>query len=426
MRANQRYPLAIYTILTCSIIFYCLDYFFRISPSLVVVALMQQYHTTPFGIGAMGSAFYVGYVIMQIPAGILLDRYDFITIFCLSILACTMFFSLFTFSQQAWLALLWRFFIGAFSAFSFIGVLYFAKCYLHERYFTTIAAITIALGTLTAASMQMITAYIMHYIPWHFIYGAIALFCLLLVIVLLISSRLLLHRAQEKSLIKLEFIRIYQQLIQLFNLNKTLFSRWNPLRYLRQGVVLNGIVGSLYYLPTSIFAGLWGISFLQQTYHLTRRQSSWGILLLFLGWAIGSPFIGWIADRIHWYRRLIFFFSLFAAANAIILIYFPSHINHNVFFSLFLFGIFSSAQVVVWKIFNELVPKNIAGTGVAVTNMIITLSAAIFHLIVGALLSESSPATMNFTHALSIIPLAFLLSALISLLIKIPKRGNHH
>ena len=69
-----------------TLLFYCLDFFFRISPGLVVSHLMAQYQLTAFGIAGFSSAFYLGYALFQLPAGLLLDRVSINGLLSLSML----------------------------------------------------------------------------------------------------------------------------------------------------------------------------------------------------------------------------------------------------------------------------------------------------------------------------------------------------
>src|SRR3990167_6159239 len=158
---------ALYIVLCLTILFYCLDFYFRLSPSLVVLPLANQYHTNAFGIGTFASAFYLGYVLMQIPAGIGLDRYPLRFIFSLSMAACTLSFIGFIYATHLALGLILRFILGAFSAFSFISVLYVARHYLPPRQFTWIASITISIGTLAASLAQILNAALLQTVPWH-------------------------------------------------------------------------------------------------------------------------------------------------------------------------------------------------------------------------------------------------------------------
>src|SRR5579872_7590054 len=68
---------SIYPWLICSIgmLFYCYNYFLRVSPSVMQNDLMQSLHITAYQFGTLAAYYYVAYTPMQIPVGMLYDRF---------------------------------------------------------------------------------------------------------------------------------------------------------------------------------------------------------------------------------------------------------------------------------------------------------------------------------------------------------------
>ncbi|MBN2689248.1 MAG: MFS transporter [Gammaproteobacteria bacterium] len=153
-----------------AILFYCLDYFFRLAPGLVVQQLMHQYDTTASGVALFASLFYFGYVLMQFPIGVLFDKFGIRNVLIVTILICMISFIIFVFGRSYLLAIWLRWLIGAVSAASFIGVLYIAKHFFPKRYFALIASLTIALGTVLASLLQFMSAEFLKYLPWHMVF----------------------------------------------------------------------------------------------------------------------------------------------------------------------------------------------------------------------------------------------------------------
>lgn len=384
-----------WAILICLILFYCLDYYFRISPSLVVMPLMHQYQTTTLGIGAFASIFYLGYLLFQIPAGIMLDRWPFRRLMIPIILVCTGCFIAFICTHHYWLGYLLRFLVGATSAFSFISVLYFTRTYLPARWFSFITGLTVAAGTLSASVAQVVSAKAMQYFSWHQVLIFLSLWGIV-VAILLSLPRFALKKSHITTPNTPNASAIFSQLLQLLK-NKRL--------------VANALIGGLFYLPTTLFASLWGIPFLQSVYQLSITQASTGITCLFAGWAIGAPLVGLAADKIAFPQRLISGFGAAAGIISVFLLYTPHLVGLGVFTLLFLFGLFSSAQVIIWKIFDKHCPPSQIGLGTSVTNMLIMLFGVVFHLLVGWLLSTGILYTarghINFSVGLAILPLVF-------------------
>lgn len=57
-------------------LFFSWEFFLRIAPGLVIQQITIQYHTNAIGIGTMAGMYYLGYSIIQIPAGIMIDKYS--------------------------------------------------------------------------------------------------------------------------------------------------------------------------------------------------------------------------------------------------------------------------------------------------------------------------------------------------------------
>ena len=55
--------------------FFFVEYFARVSPSVMIDQLMQHYAVTAVGVGSISAFFYYAYVGMQLPVGLMVDRY---------------------------------------------------------------------------------------------------------------------------------------------------------------------------------------------------------------------------------------------------------------------------------------------------------------------------------------------------------------
>ncbi|WP_425278255.1 hypothetical protein [Coxiella endosymbiont of Ornithodoros amblus] len=61
-----------------------------------------------------------------------------------------------------------------------------------------------------------------------------------------------------------------------------------------------GFVGYFLFLSISVLASLWDVNFMIQAYYLPPAEGVTAVTLLFIGSAfLGSPFSGWLPDRIQ-------------------------------------------------------------------------------------------------------------------------------
>lgn len=391
MIKNRNFSLL--SLLIISMLFYCLDYFFRISPSLVLPQMLMQYHISPLAMGSTASIFYLGYVLLQLPAGYFLDRYNYNWVMAISAGICTALYWLFLYLHNYPLGLIVRGLTGAFSVLSFIGALHLARCYFPLKYFGLISGITIALGTVTAAFTQTLCALLMKWLNWHIVFSGMAGVGFILTVLFLVprfstAKQIILHNNHSN------------------NAKLSIKDIWRLLTI--PGFFLNALAGGLLYMPTSIFAGLWGITFLNLSYHLSKTASSFAILIIFIGWAIGSPIIGYLGGHLKKYFLLSIISTTLLLIISYIFIHYTS-IGNLVFILLFLFGLLSSVQVLVWHHFNQLCPLPLTSSGIALTNMIIMLSTSCFHLFAGALIGteETVINLERLQFGLMLIPLAF-------------------
>lgn len=199
---------------------------------------------------------------------------------------------------------------------------------------------------------------------------------------------------------------------------------------------VNGMYGCLVYLPTTVFAELWGIPYLHHAHGLTTQAAGLANSVLFLGFIIGAPIMGYISDRL--YRRK--FPMLIGASGAAIvmmmILYLPGLNESNIQALMFLLGLLYSAQAIVFAVGRELSPGEAAGTAMAVTNMIVMLGAMFLQPLVGHLLDFSLSTHLSDTtgivvdnmsklytvddyqFALSIIPLGILIAAILTFFLK--------
>ncbi len=197
---------------------------------------------------------------------------------------------------------------------------------------------------------------------------------------------------------------------------------------------LNGLVGCLLYLPLSVFAELWGPPYLHGAHGYTQADAVQAISMVFLGWAIGGPLAGWFSDHIQRRRLPLIIGAIFTAITICIIFYLPELPKTVLFTLLFLFGVASSAQSIVFAIAKEASPLHLSGIAIAFTNMLVMLGGVLLQPLAGWLLDFKwdgqiidelrvySPNAYRF--ALSAIPLGAILAIIVLFFLKETARGE--
>jgi len=350
--------------------FYFYQYLLRVSPSIMSRELMSVYHLNARSYGNLSAIFYYIYAPMQILVGMLLDRYGTKRLMSLAVFACSMGVYLFASSHYLLVAETGRFLIGLGASFAFVGTLKLASMWLPTNRFALITGIAVAIGVAGGMVGDVTLAALVESHGWKLTCYLAACFGLILtmIIFILFSGKECVNKENVSSTTDFKFV--WQGSLQLMK---------NPQFW------LNGIIGCLMYLPITGFAESWEVPFFSQALHFTRAESAHAASMVFLGWAVGGPLLGWFSDKIN---QRCFPITLGATVAAILLsfiLYVPEIPRSILFILLFIFGFFLSCQAIVFAIGRELSAPGLTGTAVALTNMIV-MFAGLSVLAIGAML----------------------------------------
>jgi sugar phosphate permease len=360
-------------------VFYAYEYLLRIAPSAMEDALRLHFNLTATGFGFLSAVYYYAYVPMQLPVGILMDRFGPKRLLTFACFICVIGTFLFTDTKSPQISAVGRFLVGMGSAFAFVGVLKLATMWLPENKLAMVAGMTSALGTIGAMlGDNVIVAWVSHS-DWQHAMNITGFFGLVLAVVIyfgITDHPKHVFTGPESETFKKKF-----QDLRMIIANKQIW--------------INGFYGCMVYLPTTVFAELWGIPYLRHAHHLSEAQAAFANSLLFFGFMIGAPSMGAISDKIR-LRKLP---MLVGASGAVVLmciiLYVPSLSLTQLNFCIFSLGLFYSAQTIVFAVGRELSPAKAAGTAIALTNMIVMIGAMVLQPLVGRLLDLS----LRFHHA---------------------------
>lgn len=396
-------------------LFYCYNYFLRVSPSTMQSDLTQTFHITATQFGALAAFYYYAYTPMQLPAGMIYDKFGARFVLFLACLTAVAGLAIFVAADSLGIASAGRFLIGLGTAFAYIGVLKLASVWLPPNRFATVAGLTTAIGMSCGALSQKYLTKVVEAIGYKE-----ALTTAIFVGIALSIAILFIVRSRPKQPIsgKETPPMTYSQIGSALRIIFTSPQMW-----------LIGIIGCLLYLPATVFLDLWGIPYLKTVYELTSDQAVNISSITFLGWIIGGPMIGALSDKIKRRRSPLVITGGLAAAFLCIVFYMPGITLNQLYVLFFLTGLCCGAHPLCFALGKENNPAPIAGTAVAVTNMLIMAGGAVFQPVVGKLLDmhTTSPLGANglpvysasdYTFALSIIPLGVAFAIFLSAFVK--------
>src|SRR3990167_6963527 len=138
----------------CGMMFYCFNYFLRVSPRVMQNELSDAFHITATQFGALAGLYYLAYTPMQIPAGMIYDKFGPRIVLCAACLIAVSGLAVFVSAHSYQIAGLGRFMIGLGCAFAYIGTLKLASVWLPTNRFATVAGLTTAIGMISGALAQ--------------------------------------------------------------------------------------------------------------------------------------------------------------------------------------------------------------------------------------------------------------------------------
>lgn len=397
-------------------LFYSYQEVLNVSNSVMTNNLMLAYHINAAALGNLNAFYYYIYFIMQIPVGMLMDHYGPRRLLTIAGLSCSIGTFLFACSHYLLLAALGRFMVGFGGAFAFVGALQLATIWLPPQKFAMISGMTMASGMLGGMISDIALTSLVDHDGWRLTLFIVAAFGVLLTMAIFTLLRDGKDKATIKKSGKTGASIIKESFGGLYNVAK------------RPQMWLVGLVGCLLYMPTSVYAELWGIPYLKSAYHMSSMAAGGVISMIFLGWAVGGPVMGLISDRLHQRRLLLTIGSAITAILLSVVLYVPDVPHSLVGPILFIFGFFSSVQVLVFAVARDVNCKNFVGTAIAFTNMLVMVGGVLFQPLVGVFLdlfwggkiSTSGVhlyTMIDYQYALAVLPLGLILSVFVTFFI---------
>lgn len=359
--------------------FFFLDYFARVAPAVMTDQLMRDFHMMGLAFGLLSASFLCVYIPMQLPVGMLADRYNSRWLLTANVLVCVLACAVFACAHNLYTAVLSRFLLGFGASFAFVTALKLATIWFPPQRFGLLAGLTQALGMLGASISQAPMAYSVDKIGWRPTMWMITslLFLLALAIALFVRDRSDTHTHHNHKLVSGREV-----LAGLLQVLKNPQTWWNAL-----------FVGLLY-APTEIIGEAWGVKFFRQTHELSNAVAAVATGLVFFGWAFGGPIVGWISDRIKRRKIILIVSAIFSFVFISIALFVSSLPLPALFAVLFLYGVANTGVATSYAVAAEINAKSLSGTSMAFANMASVLVGVGFQPFIGWLLDKTWDGTM--------------------------------
>ncbi len=379
----------------------------QVTPSLLTDTLMKELEVGAGAIGLISAFYFYSYMLMQVPVGLLFDRYNAQIILPISIFLCSLGVYIFGTSANIALIGLARFIMGAGSAFAFVGVLVVVKRWFHPRQFAFFAGIAQLAAAFGALSGVLFLSKVLDSMNWHKMMHLISIIGFVLTI---ISALIVRDNPDSNRHIPL-LHDIRQELKVVLKSAQTWFL---------------ALFGFCSWAPVGVLGALWGVPFIELRYNVSTVEAAFAISFLWVGLGITSPTIGLLSDKIHKRKPFIIFCPLIGVIASIALIYFNFLTYWASVVLLLLIGVASAGQILSFAMVKEKNQPLIRSTAVSINNMTLVGGIALLQPLVGVLLhlfwdravdSQGIPiySITDYEVSLSVIPACFFIAFIVAL-----------
>ena len=329
--------------------FYFLEYASRSAPAVMIPELTRAFGTTALGVSAILGTYYYTYSITSLIAGAALDRVGArkavpIGIFILAV-GCLL-FSIPTVTA----GYAGRLLQGAGSAFAFTGAVYLAVHGFSARWLATAIGVTQCVGMLGGSAGQFVVGPLLEGgLGWQTVWHWLGIASLAVGVLLFLISP---AEARPQT--------AGSGLASLLAPYRVVFR--NPQSY------LCGAVAGLLFVPTTIGDMTWGVAFFQHDRMFSYHQSVVIGSLVPLGWVVGCPLLGWLADRVGRRKPVLIAGAVGMLLSTALISLTKSHEAAVV--GCFLFGVFSGAAMIPYTIIKEVNPDEVKGSATGGINFL--------------------------------------------------------
>jgi MFS family permease len=386
--------------------FYALEFIVRASSnSLYHDYVIAPYNLSPGQISVFSSSFYWAYVAVQLPAGILLDRYGIKKVMLTSTFVFSIGMMIAAQSTSQEYIVMYRVLAGLGGGFAFLCSLKAIAVWLPSRLFPMFTGATQMLmygaGTLTGLPLVILSS---NYSIQVIMSGILVVSVILFVCVLFFVKSDEPHNQSDTDLLADTHSSLSGILIVLKN----------------KQIWLNGLFCFTIYGTTALFADLWSVRFLTLNGY-TEYYAGAAASMIFVGIAIFSPLWGALATILNKERALLIFASVAGLFIVTAIVYL--NLNPIVMCLLcVLWGGMQAVHVLNFTILRTQISPLYIATGLAMVNLFIPLSGAVLQPFVGVAVSSMQNMGFNdlesFKWSLLILPILMFLSIIIATFIK--------
>ncbi|WP_115711469.1 MFS transporter [Legionella sainthelensi] len=369
-------------------IFYAYQYVLRVMPNIMMDDITSQFHIDATVFGQFSGIYYLGYSLMHLPIGIMLDRFGPRKVMTVCILLPVIGLLPLIFADNWIYPLIGRALIGIGSSAAILGTFKIIRMSFKEQYFSRMLSFSVMIGLIGAVYGGGPVSYLSHTLGYKVV---VEIFIVLGLILACITYLIV---PEEKP--------TYHS--SVFTNVKTVFSN--------KKVILLCFFAGLMLGPLEGFSDVWGSGFLKHVYGLEPSVANYLPSMIFIGMCFGSPVLSLIAEKTGYYLGTIITAGITMCLVFVALVAGVLTVS-SITVCFILVGMCCAYQILAIYKVSTYVPDHLAGLTTAIANMIIMIFGYGFHTVIGMVINTHGGIrdASAFIYGIGVIPITLALGA---------------
>ena len=337
---------------------YLIGFYQRVAPAVMSDRLMAEFAISGAALGNLSAFYFYSYVLMQVPTGILADRWGARKLLTVGAALAAAGTVLFAFSPDLAWASVGRLLIGGSVAVAFVSMLKLATHWFAPRQFALASGMALFVGIVGGVFGGVPLRMLVDAFGWRPVMLVSAAVTAVLALAIWLRVRddpsdrgYRSHRPPHLG--AGHHGSILHGVARVFTYRNVWILLISPI----------GVAGAVL-----TFGGLWGVPWLRQVYGLDPRSAAAIASALLVAWALGGPLMGALSERMG--RRKPLHIAGCAVALACWSLLALMHLPLPAMIGVLLVAGFAAGNIIIGFAFNkESVPPQLAGTASGVCNM---------------------------------------------------------
>ncbi len=370
-------------------IFYAYQYVLRVMPNIMLHDIMNQFHINATTFGQFSGVYYLGYSLMHIPVGIMLDRLGPRKTITGCILLAVIGLTPLLFADHWIYPIIGRLCIGMGSSAAILGVFKIIRLTFSEERFPRMLSLSVTIGLIGAIYGGGPVSYMCDTFGYQ---AVIQMFAGAGLVLAAVTYCIVPEHVSSSDQ------SVYASVKEVLSNKKVIWSC---------------ICAGLMVGPLEGFADVWGGVFFTQVYAFDTVIAASLPSMMFIGMCFGSPVLNWIAEKVGNYIATVIGAGVVMTVSFCTLLMWQIPMSALTFMFVVV-GVCCAYQILAIYKASTYVREQVAGLTTAVANMIIMTFGYLFHAVIGWVVHVMGGAhdAQALVYGVSLIPIALFIGTI--------------